>query len=59
VLHPGEAQLPRNGPLASIEVQYPSRNFYLWGYALDWLLVFFALSLIVGFALKGVFGVQI
>ena len=59
VLHPGEAQLPRNGPLASIEVQYPSRNFYLWGYALNWLLVFLALSLIVGFALKGVFGVQI
>ena len=59
VLHPAEPQLPRNGGLASIEVQYPSRNFYLWGYALDWLLVFLALSLIAGFALKGIFGVQI
>ncbi len=59
VMHPSEERLPRNGPLESIEVQYPSRNFYLWGYALDWLLVFFALSLIAGFTLKGVFGVQI
>lgn len=59
VMHPSEAQLPRNGPLESIEVQYSSRNFTLWGYALDWILVFLVLSLIAGFALKGVFGVQI
>jgi hypothetical protein len=58
-LNPGEEQLPRNAPIESIEVQYPPRSFHLWSFAIDWVIIYLALSLILGFALKGVFGVEI
>jgi hypothetical protein len=59
LLNPSEAQLPQGGPIESIEVQYPARDFQLWGFAIDWMIVYLALSLAAGFALKGVFGIEI
>jgi hypothetical protein len=58
-LNPGEEQLPRNAPVESIEVQYSPRSFSLWSFAIDWMIVYLGLALIMGFALKGVFGIEI
>jgi hypothetical protein len=57
--NPGEAPLAGNLPLKSVEVLYPSRNMNLFGWHLHWLIVYFALSIIFGFAFKGIFKVEI
>ena len=42
-----------------IEVEYPSRTIRVLGWELHWLLVFFVLSTVFAFALKGFFKVEI
>ncbi len=42
-----------------IEVEYPSRAIRVLGWELHWLLVFFVLSTVFAFALKGFFRVEI
>jgi hypothetical protein len=42
-----------------IEVEYPSRSISVLGWELHWLLVFFVLSTVFAFALKGFFRVEI
>jgi hypothetical protein len=59
LFNPGEPPLAGNLPLKSIEVLYPSRNMNLFGWHLHWLIVYFALSIIFGFAFKGIFKVEI
>jgi uncharacterized membrane protein (DUF106 family) len=59
LFNPGEAPLAGNLPLKSVEVLYPSKNMSLFGWHLHWLIVYFALSIIFGFAFKGVFKVEI
>jgi uncharacterized membrane protein (DUF106 family) len=59
LFNPGEAPLAGNLPLKSVEVLYPSRNMNLFGWHLHWLIVYFALSIIFGFAFKGIFKVEI
>ena len=59
VFNPGEQPLPEDAVVASIEVQYPTRSIALFGWELHWLVVFFVLSMVSGFALKGVLRVEI
>jgi uncharacterized membrane protein (DUF106 family) len=59
LFNPGEPPLAGNLPLKSVEVLYPSRNMNLFGWHLHWLIVYFALSIIFGFAFKGIFKVEI
>lgn len=59
LFNPGEAPLPGNLPLKSVEVLYPNKNMNLFGWRIYWLIVYFALSIIFGFAFKGVFKVEI
>lgn len=59
VLNPGEAPLPSDSTLEAIEIVYPSKNMNFFGWQIHWLIVYFALSIIFGFALKGLFRVQI
>jgi uncharacterized membrane protein (DUF106 family) len=59
LFNPGESPLPRNLPVKSIEVKYPAKNMNLFGWHLHWIIAYFALSIIFGFALKGVFKVEI
>ncbi len=59
LFHPGEAPLPANHPIKSLEIKYPSNYMSLFGWRIHWLIVYFALSIIFGFALKGVFKVEI
>lgn len=57
--YPGEKPLPSNSPVESIEVLYPSKRMNLFGWNIHWLIVYFVLAIIFGFAFKGVFKVEI
>jgi uncharacterized membrane protein (DUF106 family) len=58
-LNPGERALSTGQPLGSIEIVYPARRLSLFGLRLHWLVVYFGLSIILGFALKKPFKVEI
>ncbi len=57
--YPAESPLPKNSPIEYIEITYPSRNMNLFGLGINWLIAYFALSIIIGFSLKGFFKVEI
>jgi hypothetical protein len=59
VFNPGEKPLPKKLGIKSIEVAYPPQRMSLFGWRIHWLVAFFALSIIFGFAFKGVFKVEI
>lgn len=59
LLHPGEKSLPRDSPIKAVEILYPSPRLEFLGIRFHWLVAFFVLSAIFGFALKGVFKVEI
>jgi uncharacterized membrane protein (DUF106 family) len=59
LFNPGEAPLSKDLTVRSIEVKYPAKNMNLFGWHIHWIIVYFALSIIFGFALKGVFKVEI
>jgi hypothetical protein len=59
-LYPGEAPLAGGSPVESIALAYPERDLGLLpGGELGILATFFGVSLLAGFALKGVFGVTL
>jgi uncharacterized membrane protein (DUF106 family) len=57
--HPGEAPLARDSQVNRIDVGYPSASVQVLNWNLHWILVFFVVSTLGGFALKGVFKVEI
>ncbi len=57
--YPIESPLPKSSPIKYIEITYPSRNMNLFGLGINWLIAYFALSIIIGFSLKGFFKVEI
>jgi len=59
LFNPGEAPLPGDIPLKTIEVTYPPQRMNLLGWHIHWLIVYFALSIIFGFSFKGIFKVEI
>ncbi len=59
LFNPGEAPLSKDLPVKSVEVKYPSKNMNLFGWHIHWVIVYFALSVIFGFVLKGIFKVEI
>lgn len=59
LLYPGAGILPGDAPVTRIEVLYPSGGLRFFGLAVNWLVAYLALSIIFGFALKGVFKVEI
>lgn len=66
LLFPAEETIPADSPVQSIEVIYPDRSIDLFGYTLAtavgipaWMIVYFTLSMVFAFALKGRFGVTI
>ncbi len=59
IFEPGESPLPRGSVLESIEVEYESAEVpFLW-WRLNWLVLFFILSIVFGFIVKGPLGVEI
>jgi uncharacterized membrane protein (DUF106 family) len=59
VLYPGEKPLPRDSRVESIEVIHPAKKLAVFGLRLHWLIAYFVLSIIFGFALKKPFRVEI
>ena len=59
VLYPAESPIKSQIPIKSIEIQYPPKSMDLFGWKIHWIIVYFILSIIFGFAFKGVFKVQI
>lgn len=66
LVNPGEFPLPQDLPIKTIEVKYPAKSMNLFGWTIPWLLgippwliVYFVLSIILGFVFKGFFKVEI
>ncbi len=59
LLYPTEPPLDKASAVRRIEVIYASTGLPLLGWRMHWLIAFFILSVLFGFALKGVFGVEI
>lgn len=59
ILYPAEPPLPPDGPVTAITIPYPERDINLFGWRLNWLVVFFALSIVFAFVLRKPFGVTL
>lgn len=59
VFNPGERPVPNGSPVESVELNHPERRLDLLGLRIHWLVAYFILSIVFGFALKGVFKVEI
>ena len=59
LLYPGERPLAASGMVESITVNYPDLEIKVFGFDIHWLVLFFVLSIVFGFAFKGVLGVEI
>jgi hypothetical protein len=59
LMFPGEAPIESASGVKSIEVIYPPPGLYVLGIGFSWIIVFFALSVVGGFALKGLFKVEV
>ncbi len=57
----GESALPDNSAVESITVDYPERNISLGiaGYEMNWIWLFFILSMIAGFIFKELLGIKV
>jgi uncharacterized membrane protein (DUF106 family) len=57
----GESALPENSAIESIAVDYPERNIPLGiaGYEMNWIWLFFILSMIAGFIFKELLGIEV
>jgi hypothetical protein len=58
-LYPSEKPIPRGSIVESISVGYPSRRLTVFGFGVNWLVAFFVISLVSGYAMKGVFGIDV
>ena len=54
-----EPVLPENGPIESISINYPDRSIDVAGYDMNWIWLFFILSMVAGFIFKELLGIQI
>lgn len=54
-----ETALPETSPIDSISINYPDRNIEIAGYGMNWIWLFFILSMIAGFIFKELLGIQI
>ena len=54
-----EPALPENSQIDSISINYPERNIEIAGYGMNWIWLFFILSMVAGFIVKEILGIQI
>jgi hypothetical protein len=59
LVHPSEPPLPPGAPVESIGIQYPARDFELFGWHVSWLVLFTSEVLLFTFLLKRLVGVNI
>jgi uncharacterized membrane protein (DUF106 family) len=54
-----ESALPENSPIESISINYPDRGIEIAGYGMNWIWLFFILSMVAGFIFKELLGIKI
>ena len=59
VFSSAESALPDNSPIESISINYPDRDIDIAGYGMNWIWLFFILSMVAGFIFKELLGIQI
>lgn len=59
IIYPAEASLPSDGDIDAIDVTYPDASVRVLGFEQHWMVVFFVLSIVFAFILRGPFGVTI
>lgn len=59
LIYPAEPSLPSDGAIEAITVTYPDANIDVFGFELHWMIVYFVLSILFAFILRGPFGVTI
>ena len=59
LFHPGEPSIPFGHGIEAVEVAHPPLDLRLLGLEVDWLVGFLVLSMVSGFACKGLLGVEI
>jgi uncharacterized membrane protein (DUF106 family) len=59
LLYPAEPPLPADAPVTSIAIAYPDRDIDVFGWRLNWMVVFFILSIVFAYALRKPFGVTL
>jgi len=59
LLYPAEHRLDPRAGISAVQLTYPELPLTVFGWSLDWLVVFFIVSVIASFALKGLLGVQL
>ena len=59
IFNPTENPLPHGSLVQSIDVKYPDRQLKMFGWNIHWLVIFFIVSLLAAFTLRGVFKVEI
>ena len=57
LIYPAEPPIPSDSAIASISVTYPDASVDVFGFGLHWMIVYFVLSIVFAFLLKGAFGV--
>jgi hypothetical protein len=59
LLYPAEPPLPKSSSVVGIFLDYPDAQVNFFGWKTLWLVAFFILSIVFGFALKGAFKVDL
>ena len=59
LLYPGEPPIPAETGVESVEITYPEARLEFFGLRVHWLVAFFILSIVFGFAFKPILRVQI
>jgi hypothetical protein len=59
LLNPAESPLPADNPIRAIRLSYPEREVRVLGFGMNWMIPFFALSIVFAFAFKGLFKVTL
>lgn len=59
LLNPGEKPFDKDSLVKEIAINYPSDKIDFFGWKTHWLIVFFIISIVAGFAFKGFFNVEI
>jgi uncharacterized membrane protein (DUF106 family) len=54
-----ESAIPGDSPIESMSVNYPDRDISVAGYGMNWIWMFFILSMVAGFIFKELLGIQI
>lgn len=59
LLYPAEPALPAGSPVRSISIGYPDASVSVFGLPIHWMIVYFVLAIVLAFALRNTFKVQI